>query len=277
MAKSQAAGQLKTSTQLLISGILALLIYIPTFFWLWERWFSRDSYYSHGPLIPFVTAYLIWLKKDVLKTLIPETNKWGMGLFFTGIGIHIFSALFRVYFSSGLSMILVIFGLVLHFYGTKILKQILFPLLFLVFMVPLPMVVVANISFKLKIMAATISVHFLNAMHIYCIQDGSAIIMRHAYVVVDDVCSGLRSLITLLALGSLFAYWMKSSRRNKIILMVLTVPIAVMANVARIMFLAFVNEVWGSKAASGALHDASGFVAFASAFALLYTACKTLE
>ncbi len=277
MAKSQAAGPIKKSHQVAIAGAFILLIYLPTFIWMWERWFARDSYYSHGILVPFVTLYLIWLKKDVLKAIKPQPSKWGMRLFFLGIGVHLLSAFFRVYFTSGFSLIIVLFGLALYFYGTKTLKEILFPLSFLAFMVPLPLVLVANISFKLKMFAAHMAVVLLNNMRIVCIQDGSAIIMRHAYVVVDDVCSGLRSLIALMALGSLFAYWMKSSRANKIILFLFSVPIAVMANVVRIIFLAAVNEIWGSHYASGPLHELSGFIVFACAFLLLYTVGKTLE
>jgi exosortase len=108
-------------------------------------------------------------------------------------------------------MIIVLFGLTLHFYGSKTLKEILFPISFLAFMVPLPMVVITNLSFRLKIFAAQIAVVRLIIWGFIACSTAAAIIMRHAYVVVEDVCSGLRSLITLMALGSLFAYGMKSS------------------------------------------------------------------
>jgi MFS superfamily sulfate permease-like transporter len=66
MAKSQ--GTIMTNTfQKWMVGIFVLLIYVPSFLWMWDRWFARDSYYSHGILIPFVTAFLIWQKRDVSK------------------------------------------------------------------------------------------------------------------------------------------------------------------------------------------------------------------
>jgi exosortase len=260
-----------------VIGIFALLIYVPAFLWMWDRWFARDSYYSHGILIPFVTLYLIWLKRDILKKIPPQTSPWGLGLFFLGIAIHLLSALFRVYFVSGFSMILVVFGLILHFYGSKVLKEILFPVSFLVFMVPLPEVIIVNLSFRLKIFAAQLAVSTLNHMHIFCVQQGSTIIMRHATVVVEDVCSGLRSLITLLALSSLFAYWMKSSMLKKSILFLSAVPIAVITNVMRIIFLATVSEIWGTQVAGGPIHEASGFIVFTGAFCLLYAVQKMIE
>jgi exosortase len=276
MAKGQEA-IMNQNLQKWIVGLFVLLIYVPAFLWMWDRWFARDSYYSHGILIPFVCAYLIWQKRDVLKKIKPECSPWGLKLFFIGIGIHLISALFRVYFTSGFSMIIVLFGLTLHFYGAKTLKEVLFPISFLIFMVPLPMVVITNLSFRLKIFATQISVLTLNNMHLFCVQHGSTIVMQHAYVVVEDVCSGLRSLITLMALGSLFAYWMKSSMTKRLILFASTIPIAVLTNVMRIVFLAFVSEVWGTKVAVGPIHEISGFIVFFGAFCLLYTVQKMVE
>ena len=260
-----------------IVGIFVLLIYVPSFLWMWDRWFARDSYYSHGILIPFVTAFLIWQKRDVLKKIKPETSPWGLRLFFLGIAIHLLSALFRVYFSSGFSLIIVLFGLTLHFYGFKALKEVLFPISFLAFMIPLPMLVITNLSFRLKIFATQIAVGALNNMGLFCVQHGSTIVMRHAYVVVEDACSGLRSLITLMALGSLFAYWMKSSFLKKAILFVSTIPIAVITNVGRIIFLSFVSEIWGTQRAVGPIHEASGIIIFLGAFCLLYVVQKVIE
>jgi exosortase len=276
MAKGQKT-IMTTTFQKWMVGVFVLLIYVPSFLWMWDRWFARDSYYSHGILIPFVTAFLIWNKRDILRKIKPETSPWGLRLFFLGIAIHLLSALFRVYFTSGFSMIIVLYGLTLYFYGSKMLKEVLFPISFLVFMVPLPMVVITNISFRLKIFAAQIAVVALNNMHLPCVQHGSAIVMRHAYVVVDDVCSGLRSLITLMALGSLFTYWMKSSFTKKAILFLSTIPIAVVTNVGRIIFLAFVSEVWGTQYAVGFIHQLSGFIVFSGAFCLLYVVQKMIE
>jgi len=101
--------------------------------------------------------------------------------------------------------------------------------------------------------------------------------MRHAQVIVDDVCSGLRSLISLMALGSIFAYWMKSTMTKRGILFLTTVPIAILTNVFRVIFLSSVAEIWGVQYATGILHDISGFLVFALAFVLLYVMGRILE
>ncbi|MDE2222731.1 MAG: exosortase/archaeosortase family protein [Candidatus Omnitrophica bacterium] len=269
--------QLSNYAPLMVLAVLFLIIYAPIFWWMWERWFARDSYYTHGILVPFVSAYLIWHKRELLKKIPLESSPWGVRLIIFGIIIHFFSAMFRIYFTSGFSMLIVMSGLVLNFYGKRIFKETAFALGFLVFMVPLPMVVVTHISFSLKLYVAHLAAVVLNNIHIPAIEDGSIIKMRHAYVIVDDVCSGLRSLISLTALGSLFAYWMTSSKIKKIILFLTTIPIAVVTNVFRIVLLAVISEVWGVKYASGLLHELSGLSVFALACVLLASVGKLLE
>ncbi len=174
-------------------------------------------------------------------------------------------------------MMIVLYVMILYFLGWELAKKISFPFLFLVFMIPLPEVTITNISFQLKLFAAKISAITLNNMNIPALQEGSIIKMRHTHVVVDDVCSGLRSLITLTALGSIFAYWLKASLVKKIILFLSTIPIAVITNVCRVVILASISEIWGTKYAEGFVHDATGFLIFVIAFMLLYTVGKLLE
>lgn len=260
-----------------MAGVFFLIIYIPTQLWMWDRWFAADSYYSHGILIPFVSAYLIWQKRTELAKTQKARSGWGLPLILMGMLAHAFGSLMRVYFISGFSMLLVLVGLILFLYGSQVFKKIMFPVLFLAFMIPVPMVLVTSISFKMKIFAAKIAATVLNNSGIPAVRDGSLIRMRHAQVVVDDVCSGLRSLISLLALGSIFAYWMKSTMGRRLVLFLTAIPIAIITNVMRVVFLSYVAEIWGVEIASGVLHDVSGFLVFALAFVLLYVMVRILE
>lgn len=260
-----------------ILGIVFILTYFPTLLWMWDRWFVRDSYYSHGILIPLVVGYLIWYKRrDIVSTPI-EPSPWGVWLIVLGLCIHILSSFFRVYFSSSFSMMIVLAGIILHFYGKTVFRKVAFPVCFLIFMMPLPLVVVVNISFKLKLFAAHLAALILNAMGLHAVQEGSIIKMSRAYVIVDDVCSGLRSLISLMALGSIFAYWMKGSTFKRILVFLSTIPIAVVTNVFRVIVLSSVSEIWGPRYAIGFLHNATGLLVFGLAFILLYGVVKLIE
>jgi len=145
--------------KLIVISSLVAIAYIPTFTWMYERWVSAESYYSHGPLIPIIAIALVWLKRRELIAIPPAPSyKLGWSIFIAGILIHIISALWQVYFSSGFALILIITGLILLSLGPVHLKKLLFPLFFLVFMIPLPMVAIANLSFRLKLLASRISV-----------------------------------------------------------------------------------------------------------------------
>jgi exosortase len=267
----------KDSWKLYSVGAIFLLAYVPVFMVMWAKWFSRDSYYSHGILIPFVTGYLIWQMKDELKSIPYKSSFWTMPVILLGITLYLLSALFRINFAAGFSMLIVLFGLVLFFFGENVFKRMIFPLFFLVFMVPLPDQTIVNMSFHLKLFAAKIAALTLNNMHIPALQEGSIIKMRSTHVTVDDVCSGLRSLISLTALGSIFAYWMKSNMFKRILLFLSTIPIAVITNVCRVVILASISEIWGAQYATGIVHDATGFLVFGIAFILLYCMGKLLE
>ena len=228
--------------------------------------------------VPFITALLIWQKRHVLKNIKLEPSPWGLGLFITGMIIHLLSLLFRVYFTSGFSMIIVLAGFILVcIFGKNVLKEILFPVVFLIFMVPLPLVAVINMSFQLKLLSAKMATVMLNVINIPAVQQGSYIRMEHASIIVEDVCSGLRSLIALMALGTLFAYWLKSGKIKKVILFFSSIPIALVTNMLRIMSLAIISEIWGAKYINGAVDSCSGFLVFVLAFLFLSKVEKLLK
>ena len=268
---------LKNNIKEILTFLVFILAYVPTLLWMWERWFVRDSYYSHGILIPFVSLFLIWQNREELMALEKKESRWGLRLIIVGLFIHLISAAFRIYFTSGFSMIIVLIGIILHFWGSEIFRKITFPVAFLCFMIPLPMVIIANLSFKLKIFAADLATLLLNNMRIPAIREGSIIKMRSAYVVVEDVCSGLRSLIALTALGSVFAYWLKSSLWKRLFLFLSTIPIAIITNVCRILLLSAISEIWGTQYASGWIHNITGYLVFILAFILLYVVSKIIE
>lgn len=263
--------------KLISLGVLTILAYIPTFIWMVDRWSAKDTYYSHGFLVPLIIIFIVWLKKDNLSKLKLKPSGWGWLFFISGVLIHLVSALWRVYFSSGFSIILVMVGLVLLFFGKAFLRRLWFPISFLVFMIPLPLIAIANISFKLKIFAAQISTSIINGLGVAAIREGSIIKTRHSYIIVEDPCSGIRSLIALIALGALMAYFMDSTRIKKVMLFISSIPIALASNVIRITTLSLVSEMYGAKFITGKFHDTMGVLVFVFAFLGLSLVGKVLE
>jgi len=260
----------------ILSGLI-LIAYIPTITWIYQRASTRDTYYSHAFLIPLISIFLVWLKRHKLGTIEIKPAGFGWVLFLSGLLIHILSTAFRVSFVSGLSIIMVLIGLVLLSFGKNYLRQLMFPIVFLIFMVPLPMVAIANLSFRLKIFAAQISTFAINRLGVPAIREGSVIKTMHAYIMVEDPCSGIRSLVALIALGALMAYFSNISKVRKGVLFLTSIPIAISTNVIRIISLVMVGEIYGQQYASGVFHDAMGILVFVFAFAGLALVGKILE
>ena len=268
----------KTGTiWLLAIAALVALAYIPAFDWMIDRWRATDTYYGHGFLVPFISAYIVWLKRNKLKELAVRPTAWGWPVLGIGVVVLMLSAVWRVYFSSAFSFLIVITGLILLFAGKEHLKILTFPLTFLLFMIPLPLVVISGISFKLKILAAQISTVIINTLGVPALREGSVIKTLHAYVVVEDPCSGIRSLIALIAVGALMAYFSRLSRVRQTILFLSSIPIAVATNIIRITAVSLASEMYGMEFATGKFHDFMGMMVFVLAFLGLMLVANMME
>jgi len=254
------------------------LIYYPILIWMWQRWFAADSYYEHGPLIPIVSLVLIWLKRRELSGISIQSSKLGIWIIIIGLLLHIVSALTRIYFISAYSLFIVITGIIVYFFGKKFTLTILFPLCFLLFMVPAPVAIIESTTLKMKLMTAQASVFVIQLFGTPVVREGSTVYLSNTSVVVDDPCSGLKSLISLSALGILFAYIVKASYPRKVVLFLLSIPIALLANMIRTTATILIANVYGNKIVTdGLLHTAFGLMVFVIAFAFLFLAGRLLR
>ncbi len=257
--------------------VLTLVAYIPTFVWMADRWFAKESYYGHGFLIPLISLFIVWQRKDVLKKVKIAGATSGLWMVIAGLCINIICASLKVYFISGFSFVFVLYGLILFFFGKEMARNLIFPVFFLLAMIPLPLVVIGNLTVRMKLFAAHISTFILNHIGFPSILDGSVIRMPSSYIEIAAPCSGLRSLISLLTLGLLFAYMTKGSYVKKGILLVSSAPIALASNICRIIMLSVVNDLYGEKVAFGFFHDFTGLFVFALAFSGLLGVSKLVE
>lgn len=239
---------------------------------MYTRWVGPDSYYSHGFLIPLISVWLVWRQRERLVTL--PISCWWPGLFLAVLGV--LSYLFGEYqgsaFPSYVAFLLLLTGGVGFLFGLAVLQATLFPILFLVFMLPLPGNTIAKLTYSLKYQATETAVWLIQAVGIVCRQSGSQILfVYHGEVVpllVGDVCSGLRSLIALVAMGALFAYLSRHTPVGKTLLFLLSMPIAFATNVLRIIALCLVANATG--AVPQMIHDVTGYLIYAVALALLF-------
>jgi exosortase len=264
---------------LTIIGIFTVFAYKTTLMWMYDRYMGADSYYSHGFIVPFISLYFIYLQKENLAQIKPQTSVIGLIILFFALLLHILGTLLYIFSISGFSIFFLIIGLSIFLFGKEISKVIWFPLLFLVFMFPLPEAMISLVSFPLKIFAAKAGVWIISILGIPIYLEGFNILIPAGPLLVGNPCSGLRSLIAFLALGSIFAYLEPISIIKKWFLFSLSIPIALLSNIVRIPILILVSNYWGLEAAGPdtLVHTGSGILVFVLGFLLIFTAARALE
>jgi exosortase len=178
------------------------------------------------------------------------------------VGIRGDVAMFQAYSFIGL-----LAGLIWCWFGRAMLRRVLFPVVFLVFMAPTFPVFINQISFRLKTLAAIGSVSLAQALGVTVTRQGMDLHFPSGMMTIEGACSGLNSLIALMAMGALFAYLGSGSGWRRLLLFLCSVPIAVAANIVRISSLCVYAAFSTTERATGLFHDIGGFVLFG--FALL--------
>jgi len=259
--------------------VLFVALYHSTLLWMYGRYVSAESYYSHGFLIPFVTAYLVWRKREQLRDEAPSFSWLGFAVIVIALMLHVFGTIIYVFSVSGFSIFLLILGLSLFLFGGRITRIILFPLGFMIFMFPLPSAFISVISFPLKLFVAKSGAWIAGLIGIPVYLEGFYISIPTGSLLVGNPCSGLRSLITFLALGSILAYLSPLSLWRRGLILFLAVPTAIVSNVIRVPLLIIISHYWGLEAAmpGGFWHDASGIMVFVIGFFLLISFTRVLE
>ncbi|NUM34148.1 MAG: EpsI family protein [Candidatus Brocadiae bacterium] len=261
---------------LLLPALLSIaLIYLPTWEWMYGRWTAEDSYSSHGFLIPLISAWILWQDRYKIKDMKIQGTWWGFAFLLFGLFAHTLSGITRVHFTSGFSLIFVLYGLVLMTVGWEGFRWSWFSIFYLFFMLPFPSFWESQFTLELKLMASEASMRIMDFMGYIVVREGSIIFFSHPVkgtekLIVGDVCSGLRSLISLLALGVPFVYFIRASWWRKGLMLASLFPVAFFCNVARILLLGLVTYHWGAEMASGFIHDASGILIFVGDLMLLW-------
>jgi len=237
----------------------------------YERLVEGESYYTHGPLVPLVSVLIAWLLVRHTRLAAAACPRWGWPAVAAAVVLHWLGVLSRVNFVSEVAFVGLVAAVVLLLWGPRVLGRLWFAIAFLLFMVPLPEVTIANLNFRLKMIAADWGVTLAEWLGIAAERDGPTVVLAGGKrLVVANVCNGLRTLISLLAFGALYAYICRLRGLWRVGLFLAAVPMAVVCNAVRIASLIVVAQVWGVRIATGWWHDTSGLLIFALAFWLMF-------
>ncbi|MFA6241052.1 MAG: exosortase/archaeosortase family protein [Candidatus Hydrogenedentales bacterium] len=230
----------------------------------------KNSYYSHAFLVPFVSLFFVWRMREDLAQIPKKTSNWGYVVLVFACLMVLGGDLLGIRMLGEAAVIPLTAGMTLIFLGARQLRRIWFPLAFLLFMIPLPESMTTSITFHVKMLATDGAVLVARACLLPMIRDGSYVRLGDDYLLVGDVCGGLRSLISLLAFGAIVSYISDTNRLARVFILLASVPVAILSNMVRIFLLCVVAHFWGSGVASGWVHDVSGLLIYAVALALLF-------
>jgi len=261
-----------------MATLLALvgLLYAPILLRLVRQWWS-DPNFSHGFFVPAFAAFVVWQDRSRLAAIRPAPSSWGLALILLALCTLILGVFGAELFLSRVSLLMLAIGMVLFFLGWEFLRAVLFPLLFLVLMVPIPAIVFSQITFPLQILASKLSATVLPFFGVPVYREGNVINLPAMPLEVAEACSGIRSLLSLTTLAIMYGYLLEKRVSIRVALALASVPIAVAANGLRIVGTGLLVQYWDPEKAEGFFHAFSGWLIFVVSLLMLFAVHRALK
>ena len=266
--------QLKLWQGLALLG-LAAWIYAPTLSRLVGQWWS-DPNFSHGFFVPAFSFYVLWQNRAKLKEIPAAPSNWGLPVIVFSMAVLLLGVFGVELFLSRISLVVLATGMVIFFSGWQMLRAILFPLVFLVLMVPIPAIIFNHLTFPLQILASELSASLLPLVGVPVFREGNIINLPAMPLEVADACSGIHSLLSLATLAIMYGYLLEKKVSVRVILAVASIPIAVAANALRIVGTGLLVQFWDADKAQGFFHEFSGWLIFVCSLLLLFAFHRAL-
>ncbi|HZP16440.1 MAG TPA: exosortase A [Terriglobales bacterium] len=258
--------------------IVALVgwLYAPVLARLVQQWWF-DSNFSHGFFVPIFSLVVIWNKRFELASIPRTPNTWGVALILAALSTLVLGIFGAELFLSRISLLLLIAGLIVFFGGTRLVRALMFPLVFLVLMVPIPAIIFSQITFPLQILASRLSAWILPVLGVPVLREGNVINLPAMPLEVAEACSGIRSLLSLITLAIIYGYFLEKRISTRVALAIASIPIAVVANGLRIVGTGLLVQYWDPDKAEGFFHAFSGWLVFVVSLLMLYFVHRCLE
>ena len=244
---------------------LVVIMYAPVLSSLARQWWD-DPNYGHGVFVPVFAAYVLWCERDRWRVLPHRASNIGFAIMLFAIGLRIFGTLGAELFTARLSLLILISGIVIFLAGFQVLRAMAFPIGYLVFMIPLPAIIYYQMTLPLQLWASRIGASGLVTVGIHTVREGNLLILPNCTLNVVEACSGIRSLLSLLAAVVAYGYLAEPSSWKRTALAVASIPIAIATNGLRLVATGVLSFHFGPSVDSGLVHLGLGLGFFALAF-----------
>jgi exosortase len=266
MANPAPAAEPKPHTPLTVPLALLGLVTAAT---LWSYWstlasmsrvWAHNPQYSHGWLVPIFSAVLLWNRRAMFPADKLQPSAWGLLFLAMACGLRLFAAFFYFEWFDWASLLPAILGILLLFGGWSVVKWALPGLLFLGFMIPLPFTVDTMMRGPLRRVGTVMATYVMQTIGLPAFSEGYTIVMDKARIGVVEACSGIRMLMIFFALSTAVAILSRRPLWERLLIVASAVPIALIANVARITVTGILHETVSSEAANLVFHDLAGWL-----------------
>lgn len=253
------------------ASLLALAgwLYAPILLRLVQQWWS-DPNFSHGFFVPAFAAFVVWQDRVRLASIRPAPSVWGLVVILVSLSTLVVGVFGAELFLSRVSLVMLAAGMVLFFMGWEFLQAVLFPLLFLVLMVPIPAIIFNQITLPLQILASELSAWALPFFGVPVFREGNIINLPAMPLEVADACSGIHSLLSLATLSVMYGYLLEKRVAIRVTLALASIPIAVAANALRIVGTGLLVQYWDPEKAEGFFHYFTGWLIFVVSLLMLF-------
>lgn len=252
-----------------LGAVISLWLYWPTLRHLVAQWWI-DPNFSHGFFVPLFSAFVIWQERDRLARVATRPSWSGLIVLLTGLSVLVVGRLGAELFLERSSMLLVLAGVVILFVGWNLFRAVLFPWAFLLMMIPIPVLVLNQITFPLQLLASQVAAAVLPVFGVPVLREGNIINLAAMPLEVAEACSGIRSLMSLVALAIIYEYLLEKRRWVRWALALAAVPITVVANDVRIIGTGLLVQYWDPQMAEGYFHSSWGLLTFLISLLMFY-------
>jgi len=249
-------------------AILIVVVYFPVLHRLINIW-SSDEDMGHGFFVPVVAGFVVWQRRERLLSIHWKPAWWGIGVILLGIAESYVGTIGAEQFLQTSAVLVTLLGVLLTCGGVALVRELAFPLLLLPFMIPLPALIYNKITLPLQFFASWVAENVLNFVDIPTIRDGNVLELPQQKLNVAEACSGIRSLLSLTFLSLVYTYFFDRRVWMRVTLFIATVPIAILANAARVTITGIISEKIDPSLAHGFSHTVEGWLIFLVALGML--------
>ena len=245
--------------QAFVTAVLLVVAFWPILVSMYGSWFDEHSYMEHGILVVPAALYMVWTKRQRLMQVPRKPSAWGILLMFWGAMQAMLGLAAHWIWAGRISFLISLVGALVSLYGFKMVRELAYPLCTMILMIAPPTFVYANLTLSLQLLASKLGEAFLEVLGYSVVREGNILELVGTKLSVEEACSGIRSLFSILFMCALYDYFFVSDKWMRTIILVMATPVAILGNAGRIVATGIASQ-YNRELVQGSAHEAFGYV-----------------